>query len=418
MKPAVFRRASLERLSSPEQLEELMRVTTPVGWIVQVSLLVLLAVILVWGFLGSIPITVQGQGIIIKSGGIRNIQHIAGGRVTDIKVKSGDLVEKGEVIARVSQYELINQITEERIKLKELLQFESRAAFYTEKDLAVQRTYLSQQETNIRNTIESDREQLAYLEKILATYEEVYQSGGISQKQLLETRTQYNELKVQVAENENRLRENQLQESQLSLGKEKEKTGIESQIDEVTRRIGHLEQNLEYYTNIVSPDTGRIIEIMVNEGSLISAGTTVASIEPTGRTVKNLEAIIYIPSEGKDVKPGMDVQVSPVNIKKEEYGFIHGRVTSISPYPASYEGMLRILGNKNLVESLLGRGPVLEVKVDLVPTTKTKSRLKWSSKDGPPITIQSGTICSGNIIERKQPPISFVVPWLREMMGL
>ena len=114
----------------------------------------------------------------------------------------------------------------------------------------------------------------------------------------------------------------------------------------------------------------------------------------------------------------MDVQISPANIKREEYGFIRGRVNFVSPYPATAEGMLHTLGNMSLVESLLGQGPVLEIRVGLVPTARTTSGLKWSSKDGPPITIQSGTICSGSIIEKTHSPVSYVIPWLRELTGI
>ncbi len=417
MRNAVFRRASLERLASPEQLDALMRVTTPSGWIVHVTLLAVLAAVVLWGIFGSITITIEGQGIIVTSGGVRNIQHIAGGRVTDIKVRPGDLVEKGEVIARVNQDELVNQIAEERIKLKELLESTTRTTTFSEQDLALRRTYLSRQDDNIRSSIESDKEQLDFLSKTLPTYEELRRSGGISEKQLLETRARYNSLKVQVADNENALRQIERELAQLSLGKEVEKTDLDSQVDEARRNIARLERNLEYYTNIVSPDAGRVIEVMVNEGALIGAGATVVSIEPVGRAARNLEAVIYIPSEGKNVKPGMDAQVSPANVKREEHGFIHGRVTFVSPYPATAEGMLRVLGNASLVEALLGRGAVLEVRVDLVPTTKTVSGLAWSSKDGPPIAIQSGTICSGSVIEKTQSPISFVIPWLRELAG-
>ena len=418
MKNTVFRRASLERLVSPEQLDTLIRVTTPTGWAVHLTLLALLAAVVVWGVLGSITTTIEGQGIIVTSGGVRTIQHISGGRVTDIAVRPGDLVEKGEVIARVNQDELINEIAEERIKLEELLESKARTTAFNEQDLALRRTYLSQQDENIRSTIASDKEQLVYLEKALATYDEVFQSGGISEKQLLEARAKYNALKVQVADNENTLRQIQWEIAQLSLGKEEERTELDSQVDESRRRIAHLEQNLEYFTNIVSPDAGRVIEVTVNEGALIAAGTTVVSIEPVGRAARNLEAILYIPSGGQNVKPGMEVQISPANIKREEYGFIRGRVNFVSPYPATAEGMLRTLGNMSLVEPLLSQGPVLEVRVGLVPTTRTTSGLKWSSKDGPPITIQSGTICSGSIIEKTHSPISYVIPWLRELTGI
>jgi HlyD family secretion protein len=417
VKNAVFRRSSLERLASPEQLDALMRVTTPVGWIVHAAMLALLAAVVLWGAFGSITIAVEGQGIIVTAGGVKNVQHVAGGRITDIKVEPGDLVLKGEVIARVNQDELIGQIAEERIKLSELLESEARTTAFSEQDLALRRTYLGQQDDNMRSSIQSDKEQLAYLEKTLPTYEELYQGGGISEKQLLETRARYNSLKVQVADNENMLRQIQWEMAQMTLSKEEEKTGLDSQVDEARRNIARLERNLAYYTNIVSPDAGRVIEVMVNEGTLIGAGATVVSIEPVGRAAQNLEAVIYIPSEGKSVRPGMDVQVSPANVKREEYGFIRGRVTFVSPYPATAEGMLRVLGNASLVEALLGRGAVLEVRVDLVPTTRTVSGLKWSSKDGPPAAIQSGTICSGSVIEKTQSPISYVIPWLRELAG-
>lgn len=417
MRKTVFRRASLERLASPEQLDALMRVTTPAGWIVHLTLFGVLAAVVLWGVFGSITMTIEGQGIIVTSGGIRNIQHVMGGRVTDIKVRPGDLVEKGEVIARVDQDELVNQVAEERIRLKELLASQARTMSFSEQDLALRRTYLARQDDTTRSSIESDKEQLDFLSKTLPTYEELYQNGGISEKQLLETRATYNSLKVQVADNENALRQIEWEMAQLSLGKEEEKTGLDSQVDEARRNIARLERNLEYYTNIVSPETGRVIEVMVNEGALLGAGATVVSIEPAGRAARNLVAVVYLPSEGKNVKPGMDVQVSPVNVRREEHGFIRGRVTFVSPYPATAEGMLRVLGNASLVEALLGRGAVLEVRVDLVPTTKTVSGLAWSSKDGPPIAIQSGTICSASVIEKTQSPISFVIPWLRELAG-
>ncbi len=45
---SVFRQKSLDRVSSPEQLNDYIRVTTPSVWLVMLALVLLLTGILVW----------------------------------------------------------------------------------------------------------------------------------------------------------------------------------------------------------------------------------------------------------------------------------------------------------------------------------------------------------------------------------
>jgi HlyD family secretion protein len=418
MQTSVFRKSSLDRLSSPEQLDELMRVTTPKGWVVLFALLALIGVAVVWGILGRVSVTVEGQGILMKSGGILNVQHIAGGMIKEIKVKSGDVVHQGDVVARVNQIEIVNRINETRIKLKELESKHARTKQYSEEDLELQKRYLRQQELNILATIQSDQEQLKFLAEKVKAFEDLEKKGGISKQQVVETKSQYESLKQKIADNQNRLKELQLKKLEVSKSKEMERTTSDSEIDETRRSLELLEQELVLKSDVVSPYTGRVIEVMVNEGTMINPGTPLLSLEPVGRGIKNLEAVVFVPSEGRNLKPGMEVQVSPSGVKKEEFGFILGRVTRVSEYPASSQGMMRVLGNESLVKSLAEQGPVIGVNVDLVPSSKTTSGFRWSSPGGPPITIQSGTVCSAKIIERKQRPISLVIPKIKEFLGI
>ncbi|HUV07630.1 MAG TPA: NHLP bacteriocin system secretion protein, partial [Spirochaetia bacterium] len=144
MQTSVFRKSSLEQLASPEQLDQLMRVATPKGWVVLFALLALIGVAIVWGIFGRVSVTVRGNGILMKSGGILNIQHIAGGMIKEVKVKPGDVVHQGEVVARVNQLEIINRINETRIKLKELESRSVRTQTYSKEDLELQTRYLRQ----------------------------------------------------------------------------------------------------------------------------------------------------------------------------------------------------------------------------------------------------------------------------------
>jgi len=58
----IFRKTALDRISSPEQLNEYMKVAGPGVWCMLAGLFVTFAAFIVWGFLGTIPETVVVTG--------------------------------------------------------------------------------------------------------------------------------------------------------------------------------------------------------------------------------------------------------------------------------------------------------------------------------------------------------------------
>jgi hypothetical protein len=62
-KKSIFRQESLDRMSSPDQLDEYIKVSNPGIWIVLIAFLVLAASVLVWGFTGTLPKTLTVNGI-------------------------------------------------------------------------------------------------------------------------------------------------------------------------------------------------------------------------------------------------------------------------------------------------------------------------------------------------------------------
>ena len=53
----IFREKSMDRVSSPEALNDYIRVTTPSVWIVLIAILVLLAGMLAWAIFGRVAVT-------------------------------------------------------------------------------------------------------------------------------------------------------------------------------------------------------------------------------------------------------------------------------------------------------------------------------------------------------------------------
>ncbi|MBI5440289.1 MAG: hypothetical protein HY900_03655 [Deltaproteobacteria bacterium] len=102
----MFRKAALAKLSSPEQLDSLMRVTTPKGWIALIAVLVLIVGGITWGALGRTAERISGAGILLREGGLFAIESRGTGIVQEVLVNVGEVVRPGQVVVRVSQPEL------------------------------------------------------------------------------------------------------------------------------------------------------------------------------------------------------------------------------------------------------------------------------------------------------------------------
>lgn len=58
MNEQLFRKKSIEKVSSPEQLNEYIRVTNPGVWLVLTAIIILLIGVCVWGFMGNLDTTI------------------------------------------------------------------------------------------------------------------------------------------------------------------------------------------------------------------------------------------------------------------------------------------------------------------------------------------------------------------------
>ena len=67
MEQTVFRKTSIDRLKSPDQLNEYIRVATPGVWLILAAVVLLLVGVIVWGIFGSIPFTVS-TGAVVQDG--------------------------------------------------------------------------------------------------------------------------------------------------------------------------------------------------------------------------------------------------------------------------------------------------------------------------------------------------------------
>lgn len=442
----LFRKVSLERLSSPEELDQRLTVTTPIGWLALIAVGTLILAALIWGFFGSISNNAVGKGIIISSGGIISVVHHTNGQLTDVSVRDGDYVKKGMVIARIEQTDLINQINQlkadlaaaKAIDLDSLQLNNSKLNFNVhgkigeiyrdfenaQANLEAQRVYYNTQSEQSANELKQAQVQHEDALDKLNRSKVLYQSGAISETEYNEAERQYIisqsnfNTKNQIL-NEVQISQLKQAEAQFEAQKQWFKDTIVVSIIDLENNIKKLQQDLMNNSEIVANASGRILEMQVKKGDMVQAGEVICTIAQEKQDIESLEAIIYVPVEqGKRIKPGMEVNISPSTVKKEESGFMLGNVVSVSEYPISARGMLRTLGNSELAQQLSGEGAPIEVRVELVRDKGTVSGYKWSTPKGPPIVVDGGTFCMGEVKVEQKRPISMVMPFIKKLLPI
>jgi HlyD family secretion protein len=182
--------------------------------------------------------------------------------------------------------------------------------------------------------------------------------------------------------------------------------------DDAQRQIKLFEEKLAQSTAVLSPDTGRIVELRAAVGDVVRNGMAIASLERAG---SGLEALLYVDSrEGKSVRPGMSVEVSPSVVRRERHGSIVAKVRAVDDFPSTRSGIMRILRNEQLVDTLLAEtaGAPIAIRAELATDPGSPSRYRWTSGRGPDVQLSSGTRLMAFVVTRSQRPLALVFPVL------
>ena len=136
----LYRKSALERISSPEQLDKALTVTSPMSWIALAAVTFVIVVTVIWSVVGTIPVTVTTTGIVASpvstnavftpetgsvmsvlvypgseiymddpvatyktgNGDVKTIYSDQVGTVTEVMVKAADSINQGSEVLRVS----------------------------------------------------------------------------------------------------------------------------------------------------------------------------------------------------------------------------------------------------------------------------------------------------------------------------
>lgn len=531
----LFTQEALDRLSSTDQLDQMMQVVSPRAWLPLSTIGFLLMVAGTWSVVGRIPLNVTGQGVFIRPRHVVQFQAPSAGQLLNLKIEPGDVIKKGQEIGIIDQSNLKQQLEQEKTKLAQLEGQNKNTDRLQKQQIELQLKTLDQQQANLeeslrresvtpmlhqqtlaaleqkRQSLEEslDREKIAPLlheqtltaleqkrqnlvqqkedfSSILQTLKQRYENrlylfeveNAISQdvllqakRELLDTQTQVSNIETQLKElevqktntdreylqNLNKVNEiqnniqqiqvektnaereylqtlNQIDEIQTkqqeieaekaklvqqNLEKEIDKT---NEIEEIQRKIAQLELQLTKDSKVISQYDGRVLELSAVSGKFVNVGNSLGSIEAENPDKKMLSVVYFSDKDGKQIKPGMTVQVTPSVVKRERYGGIIGQVTQVSSFPVTKQEMSVLIGNENLAnnlaQSVSNHAALIQVFVELEEDKSNISEYEWSSSNGPPLQISTGTTAQVRVQIGQVAPISYVIPIFRSLTGI
>lgn len=124
---------------------------------------------------------------------------------------------------------------------------------------------------------------------------------------------------------------------------------------------------------------------------------------------KDLVALVFVKHiEGKKITIGMKAYILLNGLSAYEYGYLKGKVLTVSTYPASKEIAYAYLGNRDLVDEFFSNGSPFIVKIQLEKNNHSISGFTWTTRKGASFTIEAGSTVTANIIYSVSSPFKLL----------
>jgi len=467
----VFRERSLVGLSSPERLDQMLRIVRPKSWLLLLVAGAGLALAVVWAVLGRIPITASGTAILVRPKQVVPFQSPASGPIAAILVDVGANVEEGDLLARVRLPALEKELEQERSKL-ELFNSHSTESARMERELAKEERdsiaeqrglietriasiqeaadvhreksarYIGEQRANIvtARKLSTELEQLQdqrYERQATLIQEKISSADSlvVPQSDLIGTRLRLAELDVRAQELElreilaqeeydsqmDRIKDLGIQLSELQVREmvilrrlREDELATTSDREAIVRKIDELEALHENESRVLSAHTGRILEITVTLGEHVNLGQRIGKMEIEDPSADLMTLAYFQVKDGKKIQPGDKIRTSPSTVERERFGVLLGKVESVSDYPVTTEAAAFQIGDPETARTLLEGETRIEVVASL---DRVDSDLVWSGKGPDDVQVTAGTTAEVRVTIEEIAPITLVLPFLKSLMG-
>jgi biotin carboxyl carrier protein len=150
------------------------------------------------------------------------------------------------------------------------------------------------------------------------------------------------------------------------------------------------------YSILTSTVEGTVISTKVDNEPFEAFEPIVSVVDGNSLDTGRNMLIAYIDNAGqRDLREGMGAQVWPEDEKRDEIGYVKGRVTRIDRYPVAANVVRQTLKSEEMASRLLEEGKMMyQVNIELLPSPKDPSQYDWSFGQPEDVNMNVGTYCS------------------------
>ena len=149
---------------------------------------------------------------------------------------------------------------------------------------------------------------------------------------------------------------------------------------------------------LTSTINGLVISTKTDNEPFEAFDPIVSVIDGTGTSqhIDQTQLIAYADNAAqRDLRIGMEAQVWPADEKRDEIGYVRGRITRVVRYPAAADDVRQTLKSNVLAKRLLEQGDVVyEVRIDLLRSLEDSTQYDWSFGEPENVSMSIGTYCS------------------------
>ena len=182
---SIVRKEAMDNFSSSELLNQQLVVIAARSWILLAVIGAVLLAAIIWGFAGSIPVQIDGVGIIIeKNTPLRIANPTATGSVIERKVKPGDIVEAGDTLLIFGNPTTETDLKQAKSELAQLIEQDKIEYAQEQNSYSKLEKSISLQTSAAQETIKRTRELLALYKKQVQDYQKLSKDQLIPTSQL------------------------------------------------------------------------------------------------------------------------------------------------------------------------------------------------------------------------------------------
>jgi HlyD family secretion protein len=420
-----------------DQLDTLVRVTSVQGWIYLAVLFAVGAGSIAFVILYQVPTKVYGEGILLTERDMLvRVRVRATGRLLALDARLGDQVGADQVIGRIAQEELEDQIGQAEARLADLRREDDVLTRFEDEERRSKETAIAKVKESIDKARVDGLDKLRIAGRVVEGANRLRANKYLGDLDFLESREKFYDIRDVLNKGETRLAELELERVTSEYARERARLERRLKIEELRTKLRLDGDKLVRNSRVVSPARGEVTQVLSVPGGLVQEGAPVALLHaPKAQwgaddAGPSYDAIVFVQAgEGKRIQAGDTVEVVPATVKREEHGFIRGRVAAIAEMPATRQAMEAALEHPELVEAFLKRyapGVVLRAQIQLEkrddPATSgrapaRRNPFKWSSSSGADQRLKTGTICQAAIIVERRPLIRLILPWAKKAVG-